>query len=165
MQLRNEHFITKEKIMQALSLHYFIQGCLLWFDNHLQLHQRCIIMKSEHADVYKKLRFNITYARKTQGITQMQLAEKIGISRTHMSNIEAPNGAAGLSLDVLIDIANALKISVGNLLTDSVGAFKLNTDYDAESVFSDCTPAEAFVITQTINTLKQSLRTQGLPGK
>ncbi|MDR1564976.1 MAG: helix-turn-helix transcriptional regulator [Oscillospiraceae bacterium] len=50
-----------------------------------------------------------------QGLSQMQLAEKIGISRTHMSNIEAPNGTTGLSLDVLIDIADALGVSIAKL--------------------------------------------------
>jgi DNA-binding XRE family transcriptional regulator len=80
------------------------------------------IVKPEHADVYKKLRFNIAYTRKMHGITQLQLAEIIGISRTHMSNIEAPNGETGLSLDVLIDIAGALKVTVGHLLMDSVDA-------------------------------------------
>jgi transcriptional regulator with XRE-family HTH domain len=73
-------------------------------------------MEERHADFYKKLKFNITYARKMQGITQMKLAEKIGISRTHMSNIEAPNGGTGVSLDVLFDIAAALDIPVSRLL-------------------------------------------------
>ena len=50
-----------------------------------------------------------------QGLTQMQLAEKVGISRTHMSNIEAPNGDTIPSLDVLIDIADALKIPLAKL--------------------------------------------------
>ena len=72
-------------------------------------------MDQKHAAIYKKLRFNITYARKMQGLSQMQLAEKIGISRTHMSNIEAPNSATGLSLDVLIDIADALGVPMTKL--------------------------------------------------
>ena len=72
-------------------------------------------MKQQHADVYKKLRFNITYTRKMQGLSQLQLAERVGISRTHMSNIEAPNGDTGLSLDVLIDIAAALGVPIAKL--------------------------------------------------
>ncbi|MCL2562978.1 MAG: helix-turn-helix domain-containing protein [Oscillospiraceae bacterium] len=72
-------------------------------------------MRQEHADIYKKLRFNITYARKMQGLSQLQLAEKAGISRTHMSNIEAPNGDTGLSLDVLFDIAAALDVPIAKL--------------------------------------------------
>ena len=72
-------------------------------------------MKPEHSEIYRKLRFNITYTRKMQGMSQLQLAERIGISRTHMSNIEAPNGVGGLSLDVLIDIAAALNVTVAKL--------------------------------------------------
>ena len=45
----------------------------------------------------------------------MQLAERIGISRTHMSNIEAPNGDIGLSLDVLFDIADGLGVPISKL--------------------------------------------------
>jgi len=73
-------------------------------------------MDKRHENTYRKLKFNITYTRKMQGLSQLQLAERIGISRTHMSNIEAPNGDVGLSLDVLLDIADALGIPVAKLL-------------------------------------------------
>ena len=69
----------------------------------------------KHDEVYKKLKFNITYTRKMQGLTQADLAEMSGISRTHMSNIEAPNGDTAPSLDVLISIANALDIPMAKL--------------------------------------------------
>jgi transcriptional regulator with XRE-family HTH domain len=69
----------------------------------------------KHEEVYKKLKFNITYTRKMQGMTQLQLAEKVDISRTHMSNIEAPNGEKSPSLDVLISIANALGVPIAKL--------------------------------------------------
>jgi len=72
-------------------------------------------MDKRHEDTYRKLKFNITYTRKMQGLSQLQLAEKIGISRTHVSNIEAPNGDVGLSLDVLLDIADALGVPVAKL--------------------------------------------------
>jgi len=72
-------------------------------------------MDQRHEDTYRKLKFNITYARKMQGLSQLQLAERVGISRTHMSNIEAPNGSVGLSLDVLLHIADALGIPAAKL--------------------------------------------------
>jgi transcriptional regulator with XRE-family HTH domain len=72
-------------------------------------------MDKRHEDSYRKLKFNITYVRKMQGMSQLQLAEAIGISRTHMSNIEAPNGETGLSLGVLFDIAAALGVPVNKL--------------------------------------------------
>ena len=60
---------------------------------------------------------NIAYYRKLAGLSQLQLAEKIGISRTHMSNIEAPNMPTSISLETLMDIADALNITASTLLT------------------------------------------------
>ena len=61
-------------------------------------------------------RLNIAYYRKLNGMTQMRLAEEVNISRTHMSNIEAPNMPTSISLDTLLDIADALDIPASNLL-------------------------------------------------
>ena len=60
---------------------------------------------------------NIAYYRKLKNLSQMQLAEKINISRTHMSNIEAPNMPTSISLETLFDIAEALEIPPALLLT------------------------------------------------
>lgn len=61
---------------------------------------------------YYRLGLNIAYQRKLKKLTQIQLAEKIGISRTHMSNIEAPNMLTPISLEVIFNIADALEIPV-----------------------------------------------------
>ena len=65
---------------------------------------------------YKMIGLNIAYYRKMKGLTQLQLAETINISRTHMSNIEAPNMPTSISLDTLFDIADALEIPAAHLL-------------------------------------------------
>lgn len=72
--------------------------------------------KANHAQEYIRLGLNIAYYRKLRGLTQAQLAEKIDISRTHMSNIEAPNVVTSLSLDALFDIAKALEVPASALL-------------------------------------------------
>ena len=59
---------------------------------------------------YRDLGCAIAYYRKRQGLTQEQLAEKVGISRQHMGAIEAPNMVRAISLDVLFNIATALEI-------------------------------------------------------
>ena len=61
------------------------------------------------------LGLNIAYYRKREGMTQDQLAEKAGISRSYLGEIEAPNMITTLSLEVLFNIANALKIPVSRL--------------------------------------------------
>ncbi len=69
-----------------------------------------------HADDYIKLGLNIAYYRKLGGLTQLQLAEAVKISRTHLSNIEAPNMPTSVSLDTLFEIAKVLDIPVCMLL-------------------------------------------------
>ena len=73
-------------------------------------------MKEKHTQEYKMIGLNIAYYRKLKGITQLQLAEAINISRTHMSNIEAPNMPTSVSLETLFDISDALEIPLANLL-------------------------------------------------
>ncbi len=96
-------------------------------------------------------------------LTQETLAESAGIGIQHMSKIE--NGHTKLSLPCIISLANALQTTVDHLLMDSVDASKPDVLRNADSVFSDCTPSESYVLTQTVNALKQSLRSQGLSDK
>ena len=74
-------------------------------------------MNKNREQEYKMLGLNIAYYRKLNGLTQLQLAELAGISRTHMSNIEAPNMPTSISLDTLMDLADVLKVPVSSLLT------------------------------------------------
>jgi transcriptional regulator with XRE-family HTH domain len=68
-------------------------------------------MNSKHQKKYLQLGLNIAYWRKMAGITQLELAEKAGISRTYVSQIEAPNMTTTMSLEKVFDIADALGIS------------------------------------------------------
>lgn len=70
-------------------------------------------MQRKHFEEYRKLGLNISYYRKEKGLSQMQLAEKVEISRTHMSRIE--NNDCAVSLDVIFSIAKALEIPVNKL--------------------------------------------------
>lgn len=66
--------------------------------------------KFDHGERYRDLGYAISYYRKRKGLTQEQLAERIGVSRQHMGAIEAPNMVRAVSLDVLFNIANVLEI-------------------------------------------------------
>ena len=54
--------------------------------------------------------------RKANGMSQEQLAEKAGISRSYLGEIEAPNMVSTLSLEVLFNIAAALQVPEYQLL-------------------------------------------------
>ncbi len=73
------------------------------------------IMDETRKKQYRELGLTIAYYRKLKGLTQLQLAEATNVSRTHMSNIEAPNGKTSVSLDKLFDIAEALGIEIKDL--------------------------------------------------
>lgn len=61
---------------------------------------------------FRELGLTISYYRKLKGLTQSELAQNVGLSRTHISNIEAPQVKASLSLESLFDIADALDVPV-----------------------------------------------------
>lgn len=70
-------------------------------------------MEKQQHSKYRQLGLNIAYFRRQRGLSQIQLAEKINISRTHMSRIETADCA--VSLDVIFDICDALCISPDKL--------------------------------------------------
>ena len=70
-------------------------------------------MNRAPSEEYRKLGLNIAYYRKERGLSQIQLADRIDVSRTHMSRIE--NNDCAVSLDVIFSIAKALEIPVNRL--------------------------------------------------
>ena len=73
-------------------------------------------MNETRREQYKMIGLNIAYYRKLKGLTQMQLSEMVNISRTHMSNIEAPNVPTSISLETLLDIAEALEVTPAQIM-------------------------------------------------
>lgn len=71
-------------------------------------------MTKHRSNQYKQLGLTIAYYRKLKGITQQALAEAVNLSRTHISNLEAPNMPTSISLEKLFDIADVLNVPVKN---------------------------------------------------
>ena len=72
-------------------------------------------MTEKRANQYRQLGLTIAYYRKLRGITQLQLAEYVNLSRTHISNLAAPNMPTSISLDKLFDISDILDVPMKNL--------------------------------------------------
>lgn len=70
-------------------------------------------MRIQQFEKYRRLGLNIAYFRKEKGLSQIELAERADISRTHMSRIETADCA--VSLDVVFDICDALGIKPAQL--------------------------------------------------
>ena len=55
-----------------------------------------------------------------KGLTQDQLAEKAGISRSFLSTIEAPSLVQSFSIDILYNLSDALDIDPGDLINGDI---------------------------------------------
>lgn len=72
-------------------------------------------MNEKRIRQFRELGLTIFYYRKLKGLTQADLAQNVGLSRTHISNIEAPQVKTSISLESLFDIADALDVPVKDL--------------------------------------------------
>ncbi|WP_432666497.1 helix-turn-helix transcriptional regulator [Wukongibacter baidiensis] len=73
-------------------------------------------MQNRYADKYMKLGKNIKKYRKQLGLSQEELANKMSISRSYLSKIEAPNCEKSFSVETLFLLAETLHIPVHKLL-------------------------------------------------
>jgi transcriptional regulator with XRE-family HTH domain len=73
-------------------------------------------MSLKHSERYKNIGIKISKYRNKRGLTQEELANAVGISYSYMTQIEAPNVVKKMSLEVLYDIADELKVDIKDLL-------------------------------------------------
>ena len=71
--------------------------------------------KISNKEKYRRVGLNIALQRKLKNMSQLELAEKLGVSRTHISNIEAPNMDTNISLELIFNIADILEIPVSSI--------------------------------------------------
>ncbi len=74
----------------------------------------------KNRDRFIQIGIAIAMLRKIRGMSQEQLSEKAGISRSLLSLIEAPNAAHCFSLEVLFDLADALDVDAADLINASM---------------------------------------------
>ena len=105
---------------------------------------------------YQSIGNRIKIARIRKNMTQETLAEKAGFSVVHISNIE--NGHTKLSLEAIVNIANALAVSADDLLCDNlVRAFHVYNK-EAQELFADCSTEESRVLVEGLQGMKSGIR-------
>lgn len=67
---------------------------------------------SNEAELYQVIGSNIKYFREQANLTQIQLAEKVQISISYLSKLEATGCNKSISISVLNHIANTLDIDI-----------------------------------------------------
>ena len=103
---------------------------------------------------YFEIGQRIRKIRKARGLSQEQLAEKIGISTTHMSHIETAN--TKLSLPVFVEIAKVLEVQTDALLFDVPNDSVNISIMEIAAVLEKCNGKQARIIAEIIKAAKQS---------
>ncbi len=103
---------------------------------------------------------NIRTFRKERKMTQEQLAEAVSSSREHIARAEA--GDRGISLELLVGIANALDVPITELLADSLDSTDRIDESDLRYILLDCSSQEEKIITKTAKALKAILSEHGV---
>jgi len=109
---------------------------------------------------YQLLGKRIRAARLAAGFSQERLAEAVGLTSQHISHVEV--ASTKISLPALVKVANALGISVDKLLADNILDSKPYIFGDFQALLDDCSSDEAYVILQTAEAIKKSIRIRKL---
>lgn len=105
---------------------------------------------------YQAIGMRIRRLRKEKKWTQEKLAEMSNQEPSNISHIE--RGATKLSLPTIVNIANALGVTVDHLLFDSLVESKPLYENTASKILAGCTKQEQILITETMLALKENLK-------
>lgn len=93
--------------------------------------------------------------RKARGWSQEKLAEKVGISTTHMSHIETAN--TKMSLSTFTELASVLEVRTDELLYDNRLEDRTTSITYIIELLNDCSTQQVRIIEDIIKALKESL--------
>ena len=102
---------------------------------------------------YKAIGVRIKAARARKGVTQGYIANLIGLSTPHISNIETGNTKLGLP--TIIHLANVLDVSVDELLCDNIKRSEKIFQNELADLLKDCSAQELHFITELIKVVKK----------
>ena len=105
---------------------------------------------------YKALGKWIRIARINADMTQDRLSTMLEMSPSHMSNIET--GSTRISLTALVSIANALGVTVDDLLYDSIVRARPQLERDIQQIVDSCDDYELRVVKDVTQSVVDALR-------
>lgn len=112
---------------------------------------------------YHAIGIRIRRLRKQQKLTQQDLANLSHLEPSNISHIE--RGATKLGLPTIVNISNALGVTVDALLCDSLPHSRLPFENEAVDILLDCSHTELRIITEMMRSLKESLRKTNFIGE
>ena len=111
----------------------------------------CDVFINYH-DIGKRIRD----VRVSKNMTQEKLAEIADLSIAHVSHIETGN--TKLSLPAIVNIANALVVSLDTLLCDNLTQSTVIYTHEITQLVMDCDEKELRIISEIVKATKTSLR-------
>ena len=106
---------------------------------------------------YKAMGERVKRFRKRKGWTQAELADEMGISNVTISHIEC--GTNKPELNTVVNLANALDVTVDMLLCDSLDAASVPYHKDLAELMQSCSVGELRLLAQVIPSLLSAFRT------
>ena len=105
---------------------------------------------------YKDMGKRIREIRESKHMTQAALSELAGIEPSNLSHIE--RASTKVSLPTLINIANALEVSLDELVCGSLVRSEHIAVRQLNELLSDCTPGELQAVIEMVKMTKKILR-------
>ena len=105
---------------------------------------------------YKALGKRTKIARINADMTQDRLSTMLEMSPSHMSNIET--GSTRISLTALVSIANALGVTVDDLLYDSIVHARPQLERDIQQIVDSCDDYELRVVKDVTQSVVDALQ-------
>ena len=93
-------------------------------------------------------------------MSQEELAEATNVTQEYIARIET--GVRAPSLDMIVQIANALGTTANDLLSDNLRTIASDTDKQLHDIFSDCNSDERSILLRTLKFLKALLSEFGV---
>jgi len=109
---------------------------------------------------YELLGKRIGNCRGKLNLSQEQFAEVTNLSREYINKIETASRKP--ALDTLVDIANALHVSVDDLLVDSLEYPISTANSELHHLLLDCNKIEEQILTKNAQELKKILYSLGI---
>ncbi|MDQ0361499.1 helix-turn-helix domain-containing protein [Breznakia pachnodae] len=105
---------------------------------------------------YEDIGNRIKTFRKEKNLTQQKLADIVDIVTSNVSHIE--RGTTKVSLPTLVKIANALEVTVDEILCGNVKQAAPLIKKDIAKLLDDCNPKELKILTDILVASKKTIR-------
>ena len=109
---------------------------------------------------YESIGKRIKKLRMEKNLSQEKLAEMITVYPHHISQIE--NGRRIPSVETLILIANALDVTVDDILADTLTRLDSSADMETLKVVTDCNEKEQKMLIKILQFMKALLKEFGI---